>query len=320
MINETQDATNIINQMDEKAAPSMSLGGNGGNSVVDLNPTKQKEFEEGGYIEAQGVYNPFKYKQPEPKEQVIDEVAGAQPSTPTKPKEPEVTPDTSKNYEDLYKDMTQGELKTALEDIYKGIETSKDMIEQLEYFAEKAKNGKISLMDIHYINQITGSTIKTKENIESIIQELLNKEKETLSNLNDREKYILHSTKYDNRTEDQIRADKSTQLKVEDYIKAGLNPAAVSGYHGSAGGGGGSSSSNEEEERKRKKRERELARQHEKERRQDMAMKMLGMLVNTGTGLATAGIRAKGFRDSATIRNQGMIDKEWARVAASVYK
>lgn len=46
MFNETQDATNIINQMDDKGAPSMSLGGGG--SIIDLNP--EKEIEEPDYL------------------------------------------------------------------------------------------------------------------------------------------------------------------------------------------------------------------------------------------------------------------------------
>ena len=71
---------------------------------------------------------------------------------------------------------------------------------------------------------------------------------------------------------------------------------------------GGSTSSNDEEERKRKKREKELAEQRKKEKRQEQIMKMLGMLVNTGTSLGAAGIRAKGFTNSANIRNQGLID------------
>lgn len=305
MFNETQDATNIINQMDEKMAPSMSLGGNGGNSVVDLNPTKQKEFEGGGYIEAQGTYNPYKYKQPESKEpEEPRENWGYQHDTGQR-KEPEVIPE---------KESSHGDYKVELETIYKDIESTQDQISILEEYLTKINNKNMSLNDWKDLQKIIDSIPRLNydgkiiENSKSGINDKLTELRTSLSSLYTREKEILSDKNYDNRTEDQIRADSSTQLKVEDYIKAGLNPAGVSGYYGSAGGGGGSSSSNNEEERKRKKREQELAKQREKERRQDMTMKMLGMLLGTGNALGSAGIRTKGFADSAKIRNQGLVD------------
>lgn len=90
-----------------------------------------------------------------------------------------------------------------------------------------------------------------------------------------------NKSNYDNRTDEQIRADTDIQRKTEDARKAGINPAGLS-YGGGGGGGGGSSSKDEEEERKRRKREKEEAERRRKEKQQENLMRTLQMLGGIG--------------------------------------
>lgn len=99
---------------------------------------------------------------------------------------------------------------------------------------------------------------------------------------------IQTSKDYDPRTVEEQRQDTATQRAAKDYIAAGLNPKALSGFTGGGGGGGGGNSKDDEEEKKRKRRRQELeeirrARKAEKMREIELVTGIVQSLTNTAT-------------------------------------
>lgn len=332
MINETQDATNIINQMDEAKAPSMSLGGT--NSVIDLNPKASKGIEGGSHDDrsinyddktTEAMLNGRNYNDKDIVDDVIDGVVderenwGYQHDTGQ-------TKEKGSNWKSDYENMDHGQLKTELENILKKQDDTQNKITELEEYLTRINNGKMSMQDYGDLAKMLNihpksNWMESKANNEFIqaINQTINQSKSTLTDLYNREEYITYNSNYDPRDYGQRREDTSTERKTEDYLKAGLNPAGVGGYYGSSGGGSSSSASDEEEKRKRKKAQKEaLQREKEREKR-ETALKIINMLMGNATNLASAGIRAKGFSDSAKIRNKGLIDKAWSDVQAKYY-
>lgn len=241
----------------------------------------------------------------------------------------EVIETDNTNYDDAEEDNTETDTTNYEQKEY---EISKE-IEDLQNFYENIDNISINklinaLTDEEF-KKITGidkkqwqwnyqsgygiynNTKKHKEMLNTIKNGVKQKVSQELGAL--RTKKDSYFNKWDRRTDEQKREDtlrekqeerndSAYQRAKQDLIKAGYNPAMISGINYGGGGGGGGSSKADEEERKRRKRQEEQAKA-EAEKQQQL-MNVLSMLMGTIGYIGGSAIRAGGYVKSANIRNQ----------------
>lgn len=261
-------ATEIINNQDDKMASGMSLGSSSPNAEVIETDNSNYDNE---WIDGSITGSP---------DQKIEDT-----------EEDETETDTT-NYEQKEYEISQ-------------------QIEELQYFYENIDNININklvnaLTDEEF-KKITGidkkqwqwnyqsgygmynNTKKHKEMLNTIKNGVKQKISNQLGTL--RTKRDSYYEKWDRRTDEQKREDElrqhqeerqdtAYQRAKEDLIKAGYNPAMLSGVnYGGASGGIGGSSKADEEERKRRRRKEEKRQKELQEQRQ--LMTMLSMLMGT---------------------------------------
>ncbi|MGI6156674.1 MAG: hypothetical protein ACOYEB_12250 [Enterococcus lemanii] len=268
MVNDiSTQATEIINNQDDKMAMGMSLGSSSPNAeVIETDNTKYNNDWLDGSITGSA----------DQKREDAEEDNTETDTTNYEQKEYEISKEIEdlQNFYENIDNMSDNELVNALTDEeFKKITTiDKKQWEWLKWNPGIYNNAK-----------------KYKELLNTIKNGVKQKVSQELGEL--RTIKDSYYDKWDRRTDEQKREDElrekqeerqdtAYQRAKEDLIKAGYNPAMLSGinYGGGGGGAGGSSKADEEERRRRRRKEEERQKKLQEQRQ---LMTMLSMLMGT---------------------------------------
>lgn len=290
----TTQATDIINNQDDKDAVSMSLG----NSGIDANVKSTADNESWETSTGKSEYDP--QREAEYWEKELGEKYWEKDTTNYEQKEYEISQEIDK-----------------LQDYYESIDNIKTLDPLLDNLTDEELKAATGYNHKEFEKFILG--YKSEKEFNKIMKTLKNgvktkigKQLEELRTTKD-----SYYDKWDRRTDQQKRDDTAYQRASDDLSKAGYNPNYLKGVSGGGGGGGlGSKADDEEEKRKKRKRELEAERQAQQQQRQDnmrMLMSVLGTMGGIGGTLGGAMIRNKGLMGMANIRGQSYLDSQELR-------
>ena len=195
---------------------------------------------------------------------------------------------------------TQGQNQTELERLNTENEQYKSSLDYINGLIFGGSQNNVSYQDMLRLQSIANnlglemSNITDEASQRAFISQLKNELYRRISANNDSIYNITYNSDYDPRNYDEIRQDTAVSRMTEDYVRAGLNPAGVSGSSGFGGGGSGGQSSKDEDEREKRKRKRkeELERQRQIEQaKRNEVFRIIAMLGGLGGLGLNAGIR-----------------------------